>query len=135
VGHPEWIEDPRFAELRDRGTNAGELISMLDEIFATRTREEWGKVFDQQEELWWAPVQTLDEVLADPQVHAAGGFVEVPDDPSTTLLPATPVDFEGTPWEARWMAPEQGQHSHEVLRELGKSDEEIAGLRERGVLG
>jgi crotonobetainyl-CoA:carnitine CoA-transferase CaiB-like acyl-CoA transferase len=135
VGHPEWIEDPRFADLGNRAANAAELIGMLDEIFVTKTREEWGKIFDEQEELWWAPVQTLEEVLADPQVHAAGSFVEVPDGPSTTLLPATPVDFAGTPWEARCMAPEPGQHSHEVLRELGKSAEEIAALRERGVLG
>jgi crotonobetainyl-CoA:carnitine CoA-transferase CaiB-like acyl-CoA transferase len=135
VGHPEWIDDPRFAELGNRAANAADLIRMLDEIFVTKTREEWGKIFDQQEELWWAPVQTLEEVLSDPQVQAAGGFVEVPDDQSTTLLPATPVDFAGTPGEARWMAPEQGQHGHEVLRELGKSDGEIAALRERGVLG
>ena len=135
VGHPEWIEDARFADLGGRAANAAELIGMLDEIFATRTREEWGRIFDEQEELWWAPVQTMEEVLADPQVQAAGSFVEVPDGPSTTLLPATPVDFAGTPWEPRCMAPEQGQHSHEVLHELGKSDEEIAALRERGVLG
>jgi crotonobetainyl-CoA:carnitine CoA-transferase CaiB-like acyl-CoA transferase len=135
VGHPEWIEDARFADGGSRAANAAELIRMLDEIFATKTREEWGKIFDEQEELWWAPVQTMEEVLADPQVHAAGSFVEVPDGPSMTLLPATPVDFAGTPWEPRCMAPEPGQHSHEVLRELGKSDEEIATLRERGVLG
>ncbi len=135
VGHPEWIEDPRFADDANRAANAAELIRMLDEIFVTKTREEWGRIFDEQEELWWAPVQTMEEVLADPQVHAAGSFVEVPDGPSTTLLPATPVDFAGTPWEPRCMAPEPGQHSHEVLRELGKSDEEIATLRERGVLG
>jgi crotonobetainyl-CoA:carnitine CoA-transferase CaiB-like acyl-CoA transferase len=135
VGHPEWIEDPRFADPGSRAANAAELIGMLDEIFATKTREEWGKLFDEQEELWWAPVQTLEEVLADPQVQAAGSFVEVPDGPSTTLLPATPVDFAGTPSKPRCMAPEPGQHSHEVLRELGKSDEEIAALREHGVLG
>jgi crotonobetainyl-CoA:carnitine CoA-transferase CaiB-like acyl-CoA transferase len=135
AGHPEWIEDARFADPGDRAANAAELIGMLDEIFDTKTREEWGKIFDEQEELWWAPVQTMEEVLADPQAHAAGSFVEVPDGPSTTLLPATPVDFAGTPWEPRCMAPEPGQHSHEVLRELGKNDEEIASLRERGVLG
>jgi crotonobetainyl-CoA:carnitine CoA-transferase CaiB-like acyl-CoA transferase len=135
VGHPEWIEDARFADLDSRAANAAELIGMLDEIFATKTREEWGKIFDEQEELWWAPVQTMEEVLADPQVQAAGSFVEVPDGPSTTLLPATPVDFAGTPCEQRCMAPELGQHSHEVLHELGKSAEEIATLRERGVLG
>ena len=135
VGHPEWIEDPRFADVGSRAANAAQLIAMLDEIFVTKTREEWGEIFDEQEELWWAPVQTMEEVLADPQVHAAGSFVEVPDGASTTLLPATPVDFAGTPWEPRCMAPEPGQHSQEVLRELGKSAEEIASLRERGVLG
>jgi len=135
AGRPEWIEDTRFADPGSRAANAAELISMLDEIFATKTREQWGRIFDEQEELWWAPVQTMEEVLADPQVRAAGSFVEVPDGPSTTLLPATPVDFAGTPWEPRCMAPEPGQHSHEVLRELGKSAEEIASLRERGVLG
>ena len=135
VGHPEWIEDSRFAGLASRAANAAELIGMLDEIFATRTREAWGAIFDEQKELWWAPVQSFEEVLADPQVKAAGGFVEVPDGASTTLLPATPVDFEGTPSAPRCMAPGHGEHSDEVLRELGRSPEEIAALRGRGVLG
>jgi crotonobetainyl-CoA:carnitine CoA-transferase CaiB-like acyl-CoA transferase len=135
VGHPEWLDDPRFAEPAARAANAEELIAMLDAIFATKTREEWGAVFDAAEDLWWAPVQTLDEVLADPQAHAAGGFVEVPDGVGTTLLPATPVDFHGTPIEHRRMAPGHGEQGEEVLRALGRSDEEIARLREQGVLG
>ena len=135
AGHPEWIDDPRFADTAQRAVNAGELIAMLDEIFATRTREEWGRIFDQENELWWAPVQTLDEVLADPQVHAAGGLVEVPDGVGTTLLPATPVDFADTPCQPRSMAPELGEHSDEILSELGRSAEEIAELRERGAVG
>jgi crotonobetainyl-CoA:carnitine CoA-transferase CaiB-like acyl-CoA transferase len=135
AGHPEWIDDPRFAEARERAANAGELIAMLDEIFATRTREEWGQIFDTEKELWWAPVQTLDEALADPQVHAAGGFVEVPDGVGTTLLPASPVDFGESPCQPLHMAPELGQHSDEILAELGRSAAEIAELRERGVVG
>jgi crotonobetainyl-CoA:carnitine CoA-transferase CaiB-like acyl-CoA transferase len=74
-------------------------------------------------------VQSLDEVLADPQVHAAGGFVEVPDGQGTTLLPATPVDFGGTPPSPRAMAPGLGQHSDAILAELGRSPAEIAALR------
>ena len=135
AGHPEWIDDPRFATLEGRAQNAKALIAMLDEIFATRTRDEWAKVFDTEDDLWWAPVQSVDEVMADPQVHAAGGFVEVPDGETTTLLPATPVDFAGTPCEHRWMAPDQGQHGDEILLELGRSAEEIAELRARDVLG
>ncbi|MDE0884062.1 MAG: CaiB/BaiF CoA-transferase family protein [Myxococcota bacterium] len=134
AGHPEWIEDPRFKEEADRAINAPELIVMLDAIFATRTREEWGAVFDAEEDLWWAPVQTLQEVLQDPQAHAAGGFVEVPDGEGTTLLPATPVDFGGRPCEQRHMAPAHGADSDSILAELGHAPEEIARLREAGVV-
>ncbi len=134
VGHPEWLEDPRFVTREDRAANASELIALLDEIFATRKRAEWAEIFDSIEDMWWAPVQTLDEVIADPQVAASGGLVEVPDGATTTTLPATPVDFAGTPWEARWMAPEPGQHTDEVLGELGRSPQEIEALRGRGVI-
>lgn len=135
VGHPEWMGDPRFATAADRAANASELIACLDEIFATRTRDQWGEIFDAEEDLWWAPVQTPDEVVADPQAQACGGLVEVPDGESTTTLPATPVDFEGTPWAPRSMAPEHGQHGDEILRELGRSDAEIEALRKSGALG
>jgi len=134
VGHPEWIQDPRFATAADRQRNAAELIGQLDEIFATRTRSEWGAVFDAEEDLWWAPVQSLDEVLADPQVRAAGGLCEVPDGATTTLLPATPVDFHGTPAKPRWMAPEPGAHTGEILQEIGHSAASVSALRERGVV-
>ncbi len=134
VDHSEWIDDPRFATPVARAENAPELIRLLDEIFASRTREEWGRIFDAEEDLWWAPVQTTEEVLSDPQVLAGGGLVEVPDGDGTTLLPATPVDFGETQWSPRWMAPSHGQHSAEVLAELGRSEQDIAGLRERGVV-
>jgi crotonobetainyl-CoA:carnitine CoA-transferase CaiB-like acyl-CoA transferase len=134
VGHPEWIEDPRYANPRDRAINAAGLIAELDAIFATKTREEWARIFDAEKDLWWAPVQTVEEVLADPQAAAAGAFVEVPDGDSTTLLPATPVDFSGTPWAPRAMAPELGQHTDAILTELGRSPAEIARLREAGVV-
>jgi crotonobetainyl-CoA:carnitine CoA-transferase CaiB-like acyl-CoA transferase len=135
VGHPEWLEDDRYGTAPARAENARDLIAMLDEIFAGKTREEWGEIFDREEDLWWAPVQTTQEVLSDPQVLAAGGLVEVPDGAGTTLLPATPVDFGGTPWAPRAMAPSHGEHGDEILNELGRSAEEIAALRERGVVG
>ena len=134
VGHPEWIDDARFATVADRAKNAATLIAQIDEIFATKSREEWAEVFDAEEDLWWAPVQSLDEVIADPQVHAAGGIVDVPDGATTTPFPATPVDFAGTPWSPGPMAPEHGQHTDEVLRELGRDDTGIAALREKGAV-
>ena len=101
VGHPEWIEDERFSTLASRAMNAAELIKALDEIFATRTRDDWAVIFDAEEDFWWAPVQNYGEVLADPQVHAIHGLVDVPDEGGTTLLPSTPADFGGTPWAPR----------------------------------
>jgi crotonobetainyl-CoA:carnitine CoA-transferase CaiB-like acyl-CoA transferase len=134
VGHPEWIDDERFATRSARAQNAGELIAELDAIFATKSRDEWAGVFAQEPELWWAPVQTIDEVLADPQLLPSGGLVDVPDGAATTALPATPVDFHGTPGAPRAMAPEPGRDTDAVLREMGRDAAAIAGLRERGIV-
>ena len=60
--------------------------------------------------------------------------MEVPDGEATTTLPATPVDFEGTPWAPRAMAPEPGQHTDEILESLGRDAGGVADLRERGVV-
>ncbi len=134
VGHPEWVEDERFATPAARAANAPDLIGQLDAIFAERTREEWAAIFAEEEDLWWAPVQSIDQVIQDPQVAAAGGFVEVPDSGTTTLLPATPVDFDGEPCAPGWMAPGAGDHTDEVLHDLGRSEEAVSDLRERGIV-
>ena len=135
VGHPEWIEDERFATPAARAQNAVTLIALLDEAFGARPLSEWGPIFDDTEDFWWAPVQNLDEVMADEQVRAAGSFCEVPDSGTTTTFPATPADFHGTPWAPRSMAPEHGQHTDEVLGELGRGAAELEALRAKGIIG
>ena len=134
VGHPEWQQDPRFETAQARQQNAEELIGALDQIFATKTVAEWTPIFDAAKDFFWAPVQTTDEVVNDPQVLASGGLVDVPDQGSTIKFPATPVDFHGTPWEVRAMAPEHGEHTEEILREIGRSDDQIAALRKKGAV-
>jgi crotonobetainyl-CoA:carnitine CoA-transferase CaiB-like acyl-CoA transferase len=134
VGHPEWVNDPRFATRRARARHSAALTALLDEAFVTRTREQWAEVLDESG-MWWAPVQSTDEVLDDPQLAAAGGFVEVPDGPATSTLLASPVDFRGTPAAVRSMPPRLGEHTDDVLSELGRSHGEIAELRESGAVG
>jgi crotonobetainyl-CoA:carnitine CoA-transferase CaiB-like acyl-CoA transferase len=135
VGHPEWIEDQRFATGRARRKNCQELIAELDAIFATRTRAEWGEELDAHD-MWWAPVQTTDEVLADAQAWAAGAFVEVSDgrDGSTATMVASPVDFDGSAVSPAGMPPELGEHTSEVLRQLGYTEARIDALRTSGVV-
>jgi crotonobetainyl-CoA:carnitine CoA-transferase CaiB-like acyl-CoA transferase len=121
VGHPDWLTDPRFSTARSRAANAVELIARLDEIFATRPLDEWAEVFAGEPDFFWSPINTVEDVLADEQFHAAGGMVDVPEGPAgkgTVPMVATPADFHGTPWEPRSTAPALGAHTEEVLAEL-----------------
>ncbi|MGV0618185.1 CoA transferase, partial [Mycolicibacterium elephantis] len=65
VGRPEWLTDPRFATARSRASHSAELIAELDEIFATRTLDEWADVFAAEPELFWAPINSVEDVVAD----------------------------------------------------------------------
>jgi crotonobetainyl-CoA:carnitine CoA-transferase CaiB-like acyl-CoA transferase len=123
VGHPEWLEDPRYASARARFANARALIAELDRIFATKTLDEWAEIFETEPEFFWSPVNTVDELLADNQFHAAGALVEVPDEQGAMTMLATPADFHGTPAGPRARAPRVGEHTREVLEEMGRGAE------------
>lgn len=119
VERPEWLTDERFATARARAANAVELIAELDAIFADKTLDEWTEAFAAQPDVFWSPINSMEDVLADEQFHAAGGVVYVPDsDGGSVPMVATPADFHGTPNELRGSAPELGEHTVEVLAEL-----------------
>ncbi|HRE02212.1 MAG TPA: CoA transferase, partial [Ilumatobacteraceae bacterium] len=134
VGHPEWLTDERFDSLRNRARNAVELVRLLDEAFATKTMAEWEAIFANEPDMFWAPVQSPDEVLNDPQLRDAGGLVEVPDEYGTTTMIASPADFDGTPWTPRWIAPKLGEHTAAVLSELGRDAAAIDALVASGAV-
>jgi crotonobetainyl-CoA:carnitine CoA-transferase CaiB-like acyl-CoA transferase len=118
VGRPEWLADPQFATGRSRAANAVELIGELDEIFAAKPLDDWAKVFAGEPDFFWSPINSIEDVVADEQFHAAGGVVYVPDGDAGASMVATPADFHGTPWEPRSIAPKLGEHTDEILAEL-----------------
>ncbi|MFZ9863459.1 MAG: CaiB/BaiF CoA transferase family protein [Ilumatobacteraceae bacterium] len=125
VGKPELVDDPRFDNIRNRAINSEELRTILDAAFATRTMEEWVRIFDTEPDMFWSPIHSPDEILNDEQLQHAGGLVEVPNGNGTTRMIASPVDFHGTPGAQRSLAPRLGEHTREVLLESGFSDDEI----------
>ena len=133
VGHPEWLEDERFSNLLARGVNCAELVRLLDEIFPTRPLAEWAEILD-REGVWWAPVLATDQVVDDPQAIACGAFVDVPVPEGSSRMVASPVDFSEGGSQPRSAVPELGQHTEEILLELGYNREAISRLKEKGAI-
>ncbi|BBX17420.1 CoA transferase [Mycolicibacterium duvalii] len=116
-----WLTDERFATGRARAANAAVLIAELDAIFAGKSLDEWAETFAAQPDLFWSPINSLEDVIADEQFHAAGGVVYVPEgDGSSVPMVASPADFHGTPVHIGSVAPTLGQHTEEVLAELAQ---------------
>lgn len=134
VGRPELAEEQRFSSIKARAENSRELVEMLKSAFASADSSEWGRRLDEQG-LIWAPVQTVADVVDDPQVRANGWFTTI-DDPNLGSFETieAPFRFSGSHVGVRGPAPEAGQHTEEVLLEAGYTWEEIAVLREAGAL-
>ena len=129
AGRADLIDDPRFKSDRLRRENTPELITLLDEAFALLPYEEMARRFTEAD-LVWAPVQSPAQLVDDPQAQAAGCFVETPDGKGGYFqAPAVPVRFPGEADGPKGPSPELGQHTDEVLAELGFADAEIAEMR------
>ena len=133
IGRPELENDPRFNSLAIRTKNAAELMALLDDAFAARPLSEWAPIFD-REGVWWSPVQNVQQALEDPQMRAAGAFAKINTPEGEREIVPAPVDFDQTPWNIRSCSPELGQHTEEVLLEMGHSWEDIAQLKEQGAI-
>jgi crotonobetainyl-CoA:carnitine CoA-transferase CaiB-like acyl-CoA transferase len=135
VGHPEWVDDERFAGWADRARNMPEVTRLMDEAFADRPLAEWGALFDERGFIW-GPASTVSEFAADEQAAADGLFPEVVDGTGRrfrTVRP--PMRLQGSEVAARGAAPEVGQHTTAVLTELGVSADDLAALVHDGVIG
>ena len=128
---PGLETDPRFQDGKSRRDHAAEITAMFDEAFAKFTKDEMAARLT-AEEIAWAPAQTLADVAADPQVHAAGGIVQTPgqDGAGSFPSPASPARFHGVDDGPKGPGPKLGEHTREVLASLGYGDAEIAAMFE-----
>jgi crotonobetainyl-CoA:carnitine CoA-transferase CaiB-like acyl-CoA transferase len=131
----ELESDPRFCSHVKRMENSEALISILDRIFISKTRDEWAERLGEQDVIWTS-VRTPAEVAADPNAWAAGYFQEIEHPVAgkyKAILP--PWQFSKTPPKIRKTAPELGQHTEEVLTDLlGYTWEELAAFKDKGVI-
>ena len=135
VGHPEWLDDPRFASAGDRYEHHDALDEALAEWAAGRSKFEAAQLL-QEAGVPAAPVLAGDEVLADEQLEAREFFdpIEIVDFGEIPIERYFSPRIDGRGVPARGRGPKLGEHTDEVLREvLGLSDEELDGLAERGV--
>jgi crotonobetainyl-CoA:carnitine CoA-transferase CaiB-like acyl-CoA transferase len=134
MGIAELEHDPRFNTVEARHNNAKELVSILDKRFATKTAAEWIEIF-KKENVICALIQTTSEVVNDPQALANEYIIWV-DDPvrGKTKQVGFPWVFSQTPVSVRRVAPELGEHTGEILLDLGYNQDDIARLRQDGVI-
>ncbi|GIL06721.1 MAG: CoA transferase [Betaproteobacteria bacterium] len=134
LGHPEWRDDPRFRTNSDRMRNLEALVAAMNAVLVTRTRAQWIEAFDAAG-VPVGPVHSIGEALAHPQTQARGMVVDLvhPQAGPTKAL-GCPLHFSDTPTSIERPAPLLGEHTREVLREHGYSDEQIDALAAEGAI-
>src|SRR5690606_21622176 len=135
IGQPDLREtDPRFASFSSRMDNIAHVYGWLSELFLTRTSSEWIALLDENDIPVMA-MHTFETVLEDPHLKQVGFFqhVEHPTEGNIISM-ANPVRMSGKPLPIERLAPQLGENTVEVLREMGLSEATIKELLDRKIV-
>lgn len=140
VGHPDWAADARFATNTARVQNRSDLLMLMTPLMQTRGTQDWIALFEDKA-VPCGPINTVAQAFDDPQVQARCIRMELPCDTVQTgknigkvATVANPMRLSGTPVTYRSAPPALGQHTDEVLTELGLDDAQIAQLKTQQVV-
>jgi len=131
---PDLIKDPRFLTMADRNANEPALKQIIEGITSKKTTDEWIKLLG-QEGIPCGRIRRVREVLESENTKAREMMVEVEDPARGKMkLLGIPVKLSNTPGDIRLTPPLLGQHTEEVLKELGYSEEEVKELKSKGIV-
>ncbi len=132
AGRPEFVEDERFASLSSRLKNIDEVYREVSVMVSTKTTREWLDILTPTP-VPCMIVNTLEDLLEDPHLQATGFWKEYEHPTEGTLrLPDLPTRFSETPGSVRHLPPRLGEHSIEILRATGLTDDQIEEMIESG---
>jgi crotonobetainyl-CoA:carnitine CoA-transferase CaiB-like acyl-CoA transferase len=132
VGQPAMMQDPRFVDMAARSRNIDEVYRLAGEQLTSRSTAAWIATFDALE-IPAGPVQSLEQVLADPHLDAIGFFRRMrhPTE-GEVVVPDVPVHFSDSPAAIGRLPPRLGEHGCEILQEIGMKPKEIEALAASG---
>jgi formyl-CoA transferase len=134
IGAPGLIGDPRFTTMADRSKNRKAMNTELDRVLAKKPSAEWIEILNAAG-VPSGPILNIKEVFEDPQVRHLGLAQPVGHPERGEIrVQGLPATLSRTPGAIRRPAPRHGEHTDEILRELGYSAEEIAALRKDGAV-
>jgi len=134
MGQEHLIEDPRFIDQESRFNNCPELVSIFDAVFLTKTRDEWMDIF-LEHQLMFSSVQQIDKVFTDPQALVNNYMTNITSPSFGELqVPGYPILFSANKAGMKSFAPDVGEHTDVVLKDLGYDEGDIKGLKEDGIV-
>ncbi|TPW15247.1 MAG: acyl-CoA transferase [Acidimicrobiaceae bacterium] len=135
IGRKEWADDPRFSDLPTRIRHRDVLIEMLSEVLRTMPASHWETSL-KASGIPCTRVNRIDQIVDDPQVRAMGMIADLDVDRLGPIrMAAPPIRFSDTPSSVHLPPPRLGQHTRDVVRSVGFSDDHIDRLAAGGVLG
>ncbi|MFC1821911.1 CaiB/BaiF CoA transferase family protein [Thermodesulfobacteriota bacterium] len=134
TGQTALLKDSRFFKEADRQANCRDLVYIFDKVFATKTCDEWMEIFEERG-LMFSPVQHSIDLFQDPQALINNYLVDF-DHPvmGKIKIPGYPAHFSANQAGTRTAAPAIGEHTSQILKEMGYQDEEIEKLKEEKVI-